>query len=427
MPPPPRPPIICYDLQSNENLRRAPCTRYRVPVIGANRKNKVTIVNREPSDLSRFTASSCCYNHNFEDTYREDDTENFRFSNAKTTPVHDRKQIADNNNERFVRVARKPRHHLELAQAEPYRFNKSPFAQNTINSDYHHHLSDHQRLQDHENRFNNNNMRFAYSKKLKHELEEKERRREFARRRLNVQNQLEDLTAEVDSAKRSLDYLKKTFGMSHNSAKYIQLQDEELGRLRRKINQCADIRSRELAQRDRQMKRSHELRVIEDQKAEERRMRDMSELTHCKRGLSSTLNNSLSSNSQNTNNANNTQSSSSTISISSCSSPMSMNEHIASVHFVESLPSSIEKAPHVSSSTPSRSFLRKNLSGNKKISHKPPDFTFYKRNPLENETIEVTDMDFFEKAEDKTMMEVNDLVSKIRNTLSEMNYKLQKD
>lgn len=52
------------------------------------------------------------------------------------------------------------------------------------------------------------------------------------------------------------------------------------------------------------------------------------------------------------------------------------------------------------------------------MSQKPVDkFSFYKRNGLE-ETIEVTDLDFFEKVEDKTMLEVNELVFRMKSELN---------
>lgn len=435
MAPPPRPPIICYDLQTNTNSRRAPGTRPRVPVTCATRKTKVTVVPREPNDISRFAASACWYSENLDPEHVDENVENIPVG-AQATLFQERKQTIFNSNDVYVRAATRSRPRPELAAAEPYQFNKSPFIRQPIN-DQHLYQQQHHNYQQYEqtNRFNNNNLRHAYAKKLRHEAEEKQRRLEFKRQQLAMQNQLEEISAQLESAKRVQENLLKTFGMSHNTAKYIQKQDEDFAKLRQKVDQFAETRSRELGRRVQQMKRFHKLQVIEDKKAEDKRVRDMSELTHCKRTLSSTLNNSQGSSSQTTSNSNNTESSSSTISISPCSSPMSIDDHhIPSIHFVESPPSSTKRskpqpplktAPSLTSSTPSKNFLHRDISSNKLVSHKPADFTFYKRNPLENETIEVTDMEYFEKVEDETMIEVNGLMRRMQTDLKYINQVLE--
>lgn len=47
-------------------------------------------------------------------------------------------------------------------------------------------------------------------------------------------------------------------------------------------------------------------------------------------------------------------------------------------------------------------------------------FSFYKYNPEAEDTVEVDDMDFFEKVEDKTMIEVNELLGRMQNVLKDM-------
>lgn len=54
MAPPPRPPIICYDIQTNNNARRARCIRSYVPSTGATKTPKVTIVKQDPIPIGAF-------------------------------------------------------------------------------------------------------------------------------------------------------------------------------------------------------------------------------------------------------------------------------------------------------------------------------------------------------------------------------------
>lgn len=57
MPPPPRPPVICYDLHTNSN-GRTPCTRSYVPSTGATR-TRVKYIKKERSDFVKPPTYDC--------------------------------------------------------------------------------------------------------------------------------------------------------------------------------------------------------------------------------------------------------------------------------------------------------------------------------------------------------------------------------
>lgn len=418
MAPPPRPPIICYDLQTNTNLRRAPCTRTRVPVTCATRKTKVTVVPREPNDMRRFAVTPCWYQENL-DSDQNENAENILVA-AQTTPPRGRKQTISNNNDCYVRVATRSRPRPKLAVAEPYNSNKSSFNRQPISDQQQYHNYQHYEQK------NGFNKRYAYGEKLRDEAERKKLKESQELARQNLIREISNIAAELESKKRFLENIGGYFGMGHLTAK--KKHDEDQVEWQQKYYRLAESHSRVLGRRAQQTERLRKLQVIEDKKAEDKRMRDMSELAHCRRTLSSTLsntlNNSQSSSSQTTSNSNSTGSSSSTLSISPCSSLMSIDDRI-----VESPPSSYKRAKlqpplhtavSLTSSTPSRNFLHRDTSRDKSISHKPPDFTFYKVNPDDNETIEVPAMEYFEKAED-SMMDINDLMRKLQTDLKYIN------
>lgn len=252
-----------------------------------------------------------------------------------------------------------------------------------------------------------------YSQKVKYEAEQRDKRKGYMRRKLAMQAQLEEINAQLDSVKRNCDYLLKTFGMSHNTAKYIQRYDEDLCKLKRKVEQFSETRSSELSRRIQQMKHFHELQANEDRKAEEKRSKDVSKVLHCRQNLVNTqLNSSTSSNPLSSRDANNTaNSSSSTVSISSCSSPMFVESSPPPAFLSHKIRNSPVSSSPPSSSTPSRKEVAQ------EVSHKPAGFKFY-TGPSDNETIEVEDQDFFEKVEDQTMLEVNKLVGRLRSELN---------
>lgn len=47
-------------------------------------------------------------------------------------------------------------------------------------------------------------------------------------------------------------------------------------------------------------------------------------------------------------------------------------------------------------------------------------FSFYKHDPLQEETLEITDLDFFHEIEDKTMLHIDELVNKNRANVEEV-------
>lgn len=330
MAPPPRPPIICYDLRTNENIRPAAHSAPRIPVTSATvRKPKVTIVHRNP--LSR--------------------------------PKVVREPRVEKD---YV-----PRYHSPIILAQAPK--EDP-------------------------RCNSYKARFAYSQKLKSDAKERERRQENKRRQLAVQAQLDEITAQLEAAKRAQENLMKTFGMSHNTARYIQKQDEDFARLREKVDRFSECRSRELGNRIQQLKCNQDLN---------------SKSRHYPTCTSSY----------------NSGASSSTISISSCSSPISIAEQtLPSFHLEESTttdPSSdCSILPPIQHNRPNTSYksITNDLTTNEQMFHATPKkcFSFYKYNPEANETVEVDDMDFFEKVEDKTMMEVNELLGRMQSVLRDM-------
>lgn len=415
MAPPPRPPIICYDLQTNTNARRAFCARHHAPVVGGTRRTKVTVIHRDQNELDKSKALPC-WRHvtspNREQT--EENSENIPINRRSTRP-HQRNQSTSNQELVFLRNTSN-----DLVDREPFRFGTRPF----------------QGGQSSTTLYNSSDARHAYGQKLKDEIEEKRHRQELKNKKIAVQAQIEEIYTQLESFKRLHENLLESFGMGHNTAKYVQKLDDECAKLRQNLDSVAETRSRELGRRAQQMKRYHQQLQQEDMKAEEKRLKDMSRLTHCKHTFSSTLNNSLSSNSLTPNTATNTTSSSpTTISLSSCSSSMSTDERIPSVHFVEPSPPP-NRAPKLQTKSRTSNLLpspklsqnrRHDVTCSDRLSHSPKErFNFFKYDPQkQEETIEVSDEAFFEKVEDKTMIEVIELVKGLKTVLKDLDNEVQ--
>lgn len=421
MVPPPKPPIICYDLHTNTNARRTTCANYRVPSTGARCKTKVTIVQRDLNELDK--AHAFWEQNSFVTNVHADVDRGEAETERQSTSRRNLNEYTDRNNYPRDRVLRVSTRSRAKDTVEPYLFSTHPFGAGNQSRD--------NQKQPH-SRMNTNNVRHAYGQKLRQEAEERERRLERRRTHLAMQAQLEEISAQLEASKRIQENLLKTFGMSHNAAKYIQLQDENYAKLRQKVDQFAETRSKELGRRVQQMKRVKEYQQYEDKKAEERRLNELSgPLTHNKHTLSSTLNNSLSSNSLNTNTATtNTENSSSTISLSSCSSSLSADDLMPSVHFVESPLSKSRNPsqttfPTSSSLTPLTNSYRSHTNSSRVSNRSPPmeKFSFYKGNH-DDEILEITDMAFMEKIEDKSMLEVNELMKQLQSALDESKFEL---
>lgn len=416
MAPPPRPPIICYDLQTNTNTRHALCARHHAPAVGGTRRTKVTVIHRDQNELNKSKALPC-WRHvaspNRDQT--RENSENFNLTNRRPAKSHQRNQSTSNQSLVFLRNASN-----DLVDPKPFRFGTRPF----------------QGGQSSKTPCNSNNVRHAYGQKLKDEIEEKRHQQELKNKKIAVQAQIEEIYTQLESFKRLHENLLKSFGMGHNTAKYVQKLDDECAKLRQNLDSVAETRSRELGRRAQQMKRYHQQLQQEDRKAEEKRLRDMSRLTHCKHTFSSTLNNSLSSNSLTPNTVTNTTSSSpTTISLSSCSSSMSTDERIPSVHFVEPSPPpnrapKLQTRPRTSNLLPSPTLSqnrRRDVTFSDRLSHSPKEkFSFFKYDPQkQEETIEVSDEAFFEKVEDKTMIEVIELVKGLKTVLKDLDNEVQ--
>lgn len=411
MSPPPRPPIICYDLQTNTNTRRAPCARYLAPVVGKNRQTKVTVIKRDQNELESAKAIPCWHNVVSSNKQMPDDTENI-----PTVQRYPRSNQRLRNQEKlFLRNSNR-----NLVEPEPNRFYTNLFASGHSPTAI-------------KTQCNSTETRHAYGRKLKLELEEERHRQELKSKKIAAQAQLEEIRTQLESFKRLHDNLLKSFGMGHNTAKYVQKLDDECSRLRQNLDLVAKTRSRELGRRAQQMKRYHQRLQNEDRKAEEKRLRDVSRLTHCKHTFSSTLNNSLSSNSLTPNTATNTTSSSSpTNSLSSCSSSMSTEEHMPSVRFIEPSPSPTKMSRrqtrlHTSNPLPPQTPCRQNSIRSNRLSHSPEEkFSFFKYDPQKHEeTLEVEQEEFFEKVEDKTMIEVNELLKGLKTVLKDLKNEVQ--
>ena len=373
-----------------------------MPLTSTERKTKVTVVQKDPIELQRFRVSPCWPN---DSSCHAENVENL----PKTRPV------------RTSQPKRTPRN-IDLRLSGTGSFKRDLFQQEFQSSN-----SDSCKAEEDQSatKLHNLNARYIYGQRLRAEAEERDRRQQKRRQQIAMQAQLEQITAQLESAKRVQENLLKTFGMSHNAARYIRRQDEDFARLKKKVDQFSEIRSKELSKRIQQMKRFQDNQQIELKKANEKdvRLRDFSHPAHRRQTLSSTLNNSISSSSPNTN----TASPSSTISISSCcSSPMSGDEPNFSKHFIKS-----SRAETFAKATPPTSNLLSSSTPYERRSpgtlfQKPPDFTFYKQDPLKTgDTIEVTDIDFFEKVEDETMIEVNELLNKMQSVLRDLDQELE--
>lgn len=363
MAPPPRPPIICYDLQTNTNVRRTSSTRYRVPVVGANRPTKVTVVQRDQNELDQSRAIPCWNrheNHADEDKRIYDDSENIP-RNQRVLRSSQRSQSLKKRESLFSRTTSK-----DLVDPESYIFKSKLFEKgqpSTCQS-------------------NGHNARFAYGRKLKLENDEREHQQKLTNMKTALQTQLEKIYLQLESLKTWRESILESYGIGHNTAKYVQKFDNEYTKLKQNFDQIAEARSQELGRRAQQMKRQHKKLQEEDRIAEEKRLRDMSRLTHSKHKLSSTLNSSLSSNSLTPNTATDTTSPSPTISLS----------------------------PYSSSSTSTDEPAR-NLK---------QEYSFYKYDPQKEETLEVVDEDFFEKVEDKTMIEMFKIAREIKTFVKDL-------
>lgn len=200
--------------------------------------------------------------------------------------------------------------------------------------------------------FNRHIARFAYHDKLRNHVQEREREREKLREtkknRLLLQAQLDNVTAQLDVARKAHGDIIKTFGMGHSTAKYIERQEEETDNMRKKMIEITNNRSRESSRRVKQLEK-----LLEFQRGADKKI------------LSPQPDSSMSS-------------------LSSVSSVSSQSFSTSSSSPPASLVTSSPKRPT-------------------------------------DETIEISDMDFFEAVEDKTMIEVDALIGETRRLLNEIN------
>lgn len=405
MPPPPKPPVICYDLQTNANARRAPCSRYKVSAIGlTSRKSKVTVIPPEEAEIDKLRTDRC-WHHNYE---------------------HE----ADDEYEVSRRVSTRPRitpRRVDETTREPLRrnLNYQPIKSNNQESRT---LSFGSSADRWPTTLRQQQVRHEYDQKLKERLRKKERLEERKRQEADMEAELDAITAKLEMVKKVHANLTNTYGMSHNAARYFQKTDEEYANLRRKLDQFAQTRSKEVERQLQQRKKLHKFQQQEDKEVEVRRLKAMQSLAPNRYKMTSTLNGSLSPNSRTPSSSSVSTRNSPPSTLSCCSSPLSSLEHPESPRHnlshhnskFAARPNPSSKCP-IASSTPSS--LKSHNSYNKSImrtqSKRPPmDFSFYKGPPDDDrETLEVTDLNFLEKVEDKTMLEVNELLNNMQSAL----------
>lgn len=437
MAPLPRPPIICYELQTNTNTRRQVGTGHpavaasrRIPMTGISRKPKVTVIQKDPNELTRARAEPCWQG------------------------------------------SEHPKVHYELMEAEPYEYNAHLFSHNQNlksilvqqNRDRPTHprrttpLTDlHKQLLQQPmpaKQPNPHHVRFAYASKLKLDAEEREREVEQRKQEMVMRAQLNQCERDLGSLSRIYKNSMGSIGMSHNAAKYIQRRDEENAILSRKLNRASEVRSRELGQRIQQARRNHDLLQEMEQRKVFTKPKEIPRSVpnhdyNLRHTLGNRINDSLSDSPSTTpTTINNTTSiSSSPSTFSSLSSPCSSQhsydqEQASSVLFIPehtskvTIPSRRESKKYhsrackdnlpqsglkVSSSTPNKNVTNNNETSNTTHLNDIADkYSFYKRDPRRNYTVlEVTDLDFFDMVEDPTMMEVNELMNEFQTAKAE--------
>lgn len=415
MAPPPRPPIICYDLQTNNNARRTSTTRSYAPATG--KTPKITLVRKSPAPIGAF-ADAYWGSQAISPSASEENTPTRRRPQPAKRSIPSCKITSPMNE----RTQNKQYHRAPVGQLPPYRLNMvtDPQISGLFGSS------------SSECRTNSVKTRHAYGQRLKQEAEERNRRRENKKAQLTMQAQLEEISSQLESAKRVQENLLKTFGMSHNAAKYIRQQDQEYARLRQKVDEFAETRAKELGRRVQEMKHYQELQRNAAEKAELRRLRDVSKINRCRRGLSSTLNDSLTTDSPASSSLINTGSSLSTTSpLSNCSSPISILSPISKTTIksqstlVKNTPERSVRAdriltPHSTATAPlpKHSKMSTDKKPNSRLAHL--NYSFYKPDPLNQQTLEITDTEFFNKVEDNTMLEIKDLLHSLQSQLKDL-------
>lgn len=435
MPPPPRPPIICYDISSNGTV----CRRRIEPISSIRSRKPITptvtyksyvpptIISNSPRTkrYSNTLASSVTSSHQRQSTspYKLSTTNTTRTSYpASSFAVPQRKTELEHIN------STAPTSQYSNNYCRSYPINESNNATSGCNKNED--LNNNNGLL--YNKYNNVNARQAYGQKLRAEAEQREKQRHHELHHRAMIDKLEQIQAQLNELQKHHNILSNTYGMGHNAAKYIQRQDEEYAKLRQKVDQFAETRAKEITRQTQRARQYHELLQDKDRRNDER-LKDISNLHHprChqKRELhlspvkGRNLNNSLSSTSSPTTiTPSNSQGSSSTISLSTCPSPMSTTDeqlappapltpqHHSSINH-KSLNNNnshlVKSSHHVSFSTPPSQLSKYQM------------YQSHHRDPYPNDTLEVTDMEFFAKVEDQTMIEANNLMNRLQSTLKD--------
>ena len=324
--------------------------------------------------------------------------------------------------------------------------------------------------------------RLAYSQKLRSGNQRRERPKEEEDGHQSLRNLLETILLELNAVKKVQESMGSNYGTAHNAAKYIQMKEEENAELRRKIDKYHELlqteRQKLLQQKEKEKEKELEVLRSREQVAEKKLMKDLSDIAHYRENmLSSTINGSISpltsdltdspqldryqsrlTSEKQHSSCRGSQGSSSTLSISPSSS---------------SSPSSSQYSMHITSSTPAKRFLpnsanlrnntthiinkprqnipqRSILSSSKNRTrvlpksntsaksiqfstpiiprngvrvnpHNSENSNFHDaRFNFDQSTLEITDTDFFQYVEDPTMMEMNALMDRLVPQLNQV-------
>jgi hypothetical protein len=178
-----------------------------------------------------------------------------------------------------------------------------------------------------------------------------------------MKEQLDKITIQVESLKQAQTKILETHGVAHSSARYIQKLEDDYSRLRQKYNQILATRQQEAIKYNQHLKQCQQMNHSLRPPRPPRSPTPMPTPPRQPPKITGT-------NTSTPIRKGNSRGSSATISLSSSSG------------------SSFNKTPPTSSSS-----------------------------SLEEDTLEITDVRFFDKMEDQTMIEVNNLMNKMRSTL----------
>lgn len=453
-PPPPRPPIICYDLQTNKNLRpQHKCLHPTYTNLPRRQTQKVTVIHERPNLPPDALKPGCWHRPLTYDFETIEPTVDMLVDDGLTELSSRKRSVRFEHQTTASDVdpITQQRTRARIPPVRPIRlqdYNPESFISHTPPK-----------------RLTTNDIRHAYGQKLKQDAIERERMKIKMKKLAALPEDIAKTNKQLEAAGLLYENVSKNYGSGHNAAKYIERNDQEYANLHKKLEEVTDTRSKEVMRFEQRAKKLHNMQRTADLKLEEQRKRELARYKAQRATLSSTLNQSLSDSSsptsmvsslsspQTSSLATNRIGSSSTISFSSIGSSSVDSGHLSSPSLRSTdpqatriidrpnsrlrLPSALKQDKQLQTSTllsnqiqpltalknRSNSMLPKTSTPNVKrdsIFHSAlEDFSFYKSDPNEK-TLEITDADFFEKMEDKTMIEINKLIKDVQSGFSDL-------